>query len=73
MLLRYESLEPSMSQLGHSRRFEVISCKSASPPIADISLHRTKSRAGPSADIREALRQRRTPSVGCCAVQLLPR
>jgi len=39
-----------MSATGHSRRFEVISSEYASPPIADMSLHRTNRRFGPKTD-----------------------
>ncbi len=42
----------NLSQTGHSRHFEREQVTSASPPIADISLHRTKRREGPGAEVK---------------------
>ncbi len=45
--------------MGHSRRFEVISCESASPPFADIPLHCIKRRAGPATNPKRRPRWQR--------------
>jgi hypothetical protein len=48
--MQRNKIDHRMAEMGHSRRFEVISCESASAPIADISLQRTNRRSVPFPD-----------------------
>jgi hypothetical protein len=50
MLLRCESLEPPMSQLGHNRTLRGQITMSALPPKADIDARRRNVCFGPKAD-----------------------
>ena len=51
MLLRCESLDPSMSQTGHLQTFSEPKRMSALPPKADIAEAREHVRFGPKADM----------------------
>ena len=44
------SIEATMSEMGHQRRFEQAPGSSVLPPIPDVSLSRGKRRSGPETD-----------------------
>ena len=52
MLLRCESLEPPMSQLGQYRPVDDVLGMSASPPTPEVLLHSANRRDVPSLELR---------------------